>query len=166
MRIHGMFMFGEDHAAADSITRTVAFAINNDIDTVQFMILTPFPGTQVYEQLAAEDRLLHTDWDYYNGMFIVFRPKNIDPLRLQQETHRAYEAFYSLRRTVLDALQLAANVGLDALVWNFRRAHAYRLDSMFVRGAAKAIVSQGSHVVQAYMRFLQECVAQGTRHTE
>ena len=158
MRIHGMFMFGEDHETPDSIERTVTFAIDNEIDTVQFMVLTPFPGTQVYEQLAAEARLLHTDWDYYNGMFIVFWTKNRNPLKLQQETYDAYRRFYSLRRTTLDGLQLTVNVLIDALVWNFRRTHTYRLDSMFIRGASKAIVNQGSHLFRAYMRFLRDCV--------
>ncbi|MBN2449647.1 MAG: radical SAM protein [Lentisphaeria bacterium] len=154
--IHGMFMFGEDHDKADNVDSTVNFAIEQGIDTVQFMILTPFPGTRVYESFVAGNRLLHTNWDYYNGMFVVFRPLNRNPLRLQQDACCAYRRFYSLRRTVLDGLRLAVNVLCDALVWNFSRAHTYRLNSMFIRGGAKAIVIQGTRVIDGYMQFLRE----------
>ena len=156
LNIHGMFMFGEDHDAPETFDRTVEFAVGHQIDTVQFLILTPFPGTECYEQLVAQDRLLHTDWDYYNGMFAVFQPKNMSALKLQTETYRAYRKFYSLRRTALDLLSLTVNVLLDALVWNFQRAHRHNLDTVFVRGGAKAIVSRGSRAMDAYLGFLAE----------
>jgi radical SAM superfamily enzyme YgiQ (UPF0313 family) len=75
VKIHGMFMLGEDNDTVENVRRTAQFAIDNEIDTVQFMIQTPLPGTQLYDMLVKEDRILHTDWDYYNGMFVVFRPK-------------------------------------------------------------------------------------------
>lgn len=156
LNIHGMFMFGEDHDTIETFERTVAFAVEHRIDTVQFMILTPFPGTAYYEQLVAEDRLLHTDWDYYNAMYVVFQPKNMSALKLQTGTQKAYKKFYSLRRTALDALSLLVNVLLDALVWNFARAHRHNLDAVFVRGGAKAVVSKGSRASDAYLRFLAE----------
>ena len=156
LNIHGMFMFGEDHDALDTFPQTVAFAIEHRIDTVQFMILTPFPGTECYERLLAEDRLLHTDWDYYNAMFAVFQPKNMSALKLQTETYRAYGKFYSLRRTALDALSLTVNVLLDALVWNFGRAQRHNLDTIFIRGGAKAIVLKGARTSDSYLRFLGE----------
>jgi len=64
INIHGMFMFGEDHDSLETIDGTVEFATGHGIDTVQFMVLTPFPGTRCYDDLVAENRLLHTNWDY------------------------------------------------------------------------------------------------------
>jgi radical SAM superfamily enzyme YgiQ (UPF0313 family) len=151
-----MFMFGEDHDTPESMSRTVEFAIRHRIDTVQFLILTPFPGTDCYEQLLVEERLLHTDWDYYNGMFAVFRPKNMSALRLQTETYKAFRKFYSLRRTALDTLHLFANILLDALVWNFGRSQRHNLDTLCIRGGAKVIVAKGSQACDAYLHFLAE----------
>ena len=156
LSIHGMFMFGEDHDPPDAIEQTVQFTIDNHIETVQFMILVPFPGTRVYEEITSQNRLLHTNWDYYNGMFICFRPKRMSPLRLQQEAYRAYQRFYSLRRSSVDALKLVYDVFLDALVWNFSRAHRYRLNAMLVRGGGKVIVVKSMPLWQGYVKFLTE----------
>jgi radical SAM superfamily enzyme YgiQ (UPF0313 family) len=153
--IHGMFMFGEDHDTLETIDRTVEFATRHGIDTVQFMILTPFPGTRYYEDLVAENRLLHKNWDYYNAMYIVFRPANMSPVRLQIETYRAYRRFYSLRRTVSDVLSMTFNVLLDALVWNFRRANTYRLNTLFARAGATAIIGKCSGAHNTYLAFLR-----------
>ena len=154
LNIHGMFMFGEDHDTPESIANTVRFAKENDVDTVQFLILTPFPGTRTYDELVRQDRLFHTNWDYYNGMFIVFRPKAMSPLRLQTETYRAFQAFYSLRRTLWETVRLVGNVFCDALVWNFRRVRRFRLDAVAVRAASTVIVAKASPVYKAYLKFL------------
>ncbi|MFW6114280.1 MAG: B12-binding domain-containing radical SAM protein [bacterium] len=156
INIHGMFMFGEDHDTLETIDRTVEFATSQGVDTVQFMILTPFPGTRCYEDLVAENRLLHKNWDYYNAMFIVFRPANMSPGSLQSETYRAYQQFYSVRRTVSDLLSTGVNVLLDALVWNLGRANTYRLDNIFKRAGATAIISKCSDAYMAYLTYLKD----------
>ena len=155
VNIHGMFMFGEDHDTVENISRTVDFAIKNDIDTVQFMILTPFPETQYYNKLEKEKRIFHKNWDYYNAMFVVFHPKNMSPVRLTIETYKAYKKFYSLRRTLLDSLYLIFNIFFDALVWNFKRANRFRLDTIFLRGGAKTIVNKYSNIYQTYLKYLK-----------
>lgn len=156
VNIHGMFMFGEDHDTVETISRTVEFAIENEIDTIQFMTLTPFPGTQYYDKIVKENRLLHKNWDYYNAMFPVFHLKNMSPVRLINETYGAYKRFYSLRRTLLDILFLIFNVLLDALVWNFKRANRYSLDTIFLRGGAKTIVTKYSDIYSAYLKYLND----------
>jgi len=62
VNIHGMFIFGGDNDTMESLSETVTFAIENEIETVQFMILTPFPGTQCYDNIIEENRLFHKDW--------------------------------------------------------------------------------------------------------
>lgn len=156
IKIHGMFIFGEDHDSVDNIKATTEFALDYDIDTVQFMILTPFPGTQTYDKIVSENRLFHKNWDYYDGMYIVFQPKNMSPTRLQYETIKAYENFYSIGRTAIKSFYLIFNIFLDALVWNFSRAHRYNFDTIFLRIASKFIVKRYSSFYNtAYLNFLQ-----------
>jgi radical SAM superfamily enzyme YgiQ (UPF0313 family) len=156
VNIHGMFMFGEDHDTVESITQTADFAIKQEIDTVQFMILTPFPGTQCYDRLLQAKRLYHTNWDYYNAMFAVFQPKNISPTRLIQETYKAYRKFYSLRRSLVDLLSLLFHATLDALTWNFSNAGRYNLDHLYLRIGANTIVSQYADIYDSYMKYLTD----------
>ncbi len=154
--IHGMFIFGEDHDTVDTFKNTVDFAIKNKIDTVQFMILTPFPGTECYERIESEGRLYHKNWDYFNAMFIVFQPKNMSPVTLLNETHNAYKLFYSVRRTFLDMLFMGFNIVLDALTWNFKRADAGNVDALFLRGGAKRIVTRHSALYDSYLKYLKD----------
>ena len=156
VNIHGMFIFGEDRDTVTGISKTVEFVVENEIDTVQFMILTPFPGTQFYERMVQEDRLFHRNWDYYNAMYAVFQPKTMSPSRLTYETFRAYRRFYSLQRTLLNSLRLVFSIFLDATVWNFKRAGRYGLDILFLRAGARMIVSKFSNTLESYMKYLGE----------
>ena len=43
-----------------------------------FNILTPFPGTRLFQRLEAEGRILTRDWSKYNSRAdVVFQPKNM-----------------------------------------------------------------------------------------
>lgn len=154
--IHGMFIFGEDHDTVETISATVDFAIRHNIDTVQFMILTPFPGTRFYEDLVSENRLIHKRWDYYDGMHVTFVPRNLSPARLQREVIIAYRRFYSLRRLSLDALRLLTDVFVDALTWNFRRVFLYTFETLFMVGGGRFIVSHSAKTFEAYAEFLDK----------
>lgn len=162
--VHGMFMFGEDTDTLDNIHNTVAFALHHEIDTVQFMILTPFPGTRIYDKIVSEERLFHKNWDYYDGMYIVFRPKNMTALRLQQETVEAYKRFYSLRRTAVNMLDFSFNLLLDSFVWNFKRAFRYNLDTIFLRIGSRFIINRFTQLYTGYLTFLEELETSTATH--
>jgi len=94
--VHGMFMFGAEHDDLETFDKTAGFAIDSHIDTVQFLILTPVPGSGIFQQLEAEGRLLTCDWSLYDGHHVVFQPKQMSPWELQVGTIRANRRFYSV----------------------------------------------------------------------
>jgi len=95
IRIHGMFVFGADTDTVETIRQTERFANQNRIDSIQFMILTPFPNTPFYDKLEAEGRILTRDWSLYDGHHTVFQPALLSPEALQLETLKAMKRFYS-----------------------------------------------------------------------
>ncbi len=97
IRIHGMFVLGGEADTAETIRETAEFAVDARIDTVQFMILTPMPGTPFFEQLEQEGRILSYDWSLYDGHHTVLMPLLITPEELQRETVKALKEFYSLK---------------------------------------------------------------------
>jgi len=97
IHIHGMFVLGADTDDVETIRGTADFATDLGIDTVQFMILTPLPGTPVLQDMTKSGRLLHTDWSKYDAQYVVFRPRLMSPTTLQIETFRAMGRFYSWR---------------------------------------------------------------------
>jgi radical SAM superfamily enzyme YgiQ (UPF0313 family) len=57
-----MFVLGADTDDIEKIRRTADFAITNGIDTVQFIILTPLPGTPFFFEMQDSHRLIPMDW--------------------------------------------------------------------------------------------------------
>ncbi len=96
--IHGAFIFGFDVDDESVFERTVEFADSIKIDSAQFAILTPFPGTDLRSQLEAEGRIISSNWEEYGLDEVVFQPKRMSPERLQEGYHWAWREFYNLRR--------------------------------------------------------------------
>jgi radical SAM superfamily enzyme YgiQ (UPF0313 family) len=97
IHIHGMFVLGADTDDVETIRGTADFATGLRIDTVQFLILTPLPGTPLFHDMMESGRLLHRDWNKYDVQHVVFRPMLMSPATLQMETFRAMARFYSWR---------------------------------------------------------------------
>jgi len=104
LRMIGSFIFGFDSDDEGVFERTVSFVKKNRIDIAYYNILTPLPGTKLFERLKSEGRLLHQDWERYNGYEVVYRPKILTPETLEEGFHWAYRQTYSypsiLRRVV------------------------------------------------------------------
>ncbi len=96
--IHGMFVLGGDYDTPQTIKDTTAFAIETGLDTIQLFALTPFPGTAVHGQMAAEKRILHENWDKYDGLHCVIRPMRMTAYELQHGIIEGMRRFYSLPR--------------------------------------------------------------------
>jgi len=95
--VHGMFMFGAEHDTVDSFQQTIGFAEEHGLDTAQFLLLTPVPGTQLFEKMDEQGRIFTYDWSLYDGHHVVFEPANMSPLQLQIESLKANRRFYSAR---------------------------------------------------------------------
>lgn len=89
-------IFGFDNDTKEIFNETVRFLIRNKVSIVSFNILTPYPGTKIYEDLKNENRLITTDWRYYNHNTVVFKPKNMTPYELQIGKINARKKFYSI----------------------------------------------------------------------
>jgi radical SAM superfamily enzyme YgiQ (UPF0313 family) len=74
--------------------RTVAWAIEQGIETATFHILTPYPGTRLYERMAAQGRITIHDWDLYDTRHAVFQPAAMSARELEAGYWRAYRDFY------------------------------------------------------------------------
>lgn len=103
--VHGMFIAGLDGDDASSAQATVEFARRLDIDTMQLMMITPAPGTRLFDRLASENRLIETDWALFDGHHAVLRPHGMTPLELQLTTLDALRQFYSRNAIASSAIR-------------------------------------------------------------
>jgi len=97
---HGMFVFGADEDTVESLRETADFAIRHDISTVQFMILTPLPGTRYFEALREQGRIFDLDWSRYDAHHTVFFPKRMTPAQLQRAAFEGMARVYAYTRCV------------------------------------------------------------------
>lgn len=66
LRIIAFIIFGLPNETRDDMAETIRFVKNLNTDFAQFQIAMPYPGTQLYDILKKENRLLTEDWSLYD----------------------------------------------------------------------------------------------------
>jgi len=106
IHIHGMFVYGFDDDDWRTVKQTVRFAKRARLNSSQFLILTPLPGSHLYCQIEKEKRFQFKDWNLYDAHHVVFRPARFAPLDLQRAQIFSHKKFYSWMQTVKKFLRL------------------------------------------------------------
>ncbi len=79
----GTFIFGLDNDNVESLKKRATYINRSGVDSVQTSILTPFPGTELYEDMKGTDRIRFKDypkdWERYNFFDLSIYPKNMSP---------------------------------------------------------------------------------------
>ena len=92
--VEASMIFGFDDHDEGVFERTVRFLEDCRPSLPTFHILTPYPGTSLFDQFELEGRLLHKDWRRYDHGQVVFRPKLMTPERLYHGWQQArWEAY-------------------------------------------------------------------------
>lgn len=95
VNIMGALIFGFDHENEDSYVETVEWAIQNKLDIAQFTILTPLPGTDLFERMKREGRITTLNWAEYDFMRDVLRREKTGTKNLDLVMRMAFRKFYS-----------------------------------------------------------------------
>ncbi len=98
----GSFVFGLDGDDPSVFDRTLEFLETSDIKAASFAVLTPYPGTQMYERLKKEGRLIRETWWLEPHAFndVLYRPKKMTPEQLHEGYSRVSREFYSMRSAI------------------------------------------------------------------
>ena len=92
--INGSFVFGLDEDDRDVFKRTVDWGVENAITTATYHILTPYPGTQLFDVMKNSGRITTTNWDLYDTRHVVYKTTRLQPEELEEGYHWAYKEFY------------------------------------------------------------------------
>lgn len=92
--VEGTIMVGLDNHTTDIFKRIVDFLLEIELDLAEFTVLTPFPGTKVFDTMKADGRILHEDWSKYNAEQVVYQPIKMTPDELQKGYQYCWEEFY------------------------------------------------------------------------
>jgi radical SAM superfamily enzyme YgiQ (UPF0313 family) len=91
IKTHMTVMFGLSGDTRETVQETFEFACELDVDSVQFSIATPHPGTRFYDELKQGGRLRIERWDELDGAtYSAFDPEGVDSQFLEQFIATAY----------------------------------------------------------------------------
>jgi len=93
----GAFVFGFDSDDPHIFRETLEFSQAVKLDAMQVSILTPLPGTALWEKLEKENRIITKDWKMYDFTYAVYKPKNFTPEELKNTREQAHRKAYSLK---------------------------------------------------------------------
>jgi radical SAM superfamily enzyme YgiQ (UPF0313 family) len=150
-----MFMFGADADEPSTVNATSEFVREARVDSVQFMIFTPFPGTEVFRRLEAEDRLLHRKWRYYDAMHVVAKPRGFSPFDLQRITLDTYARYYSVANAFTDARETLRSAFSRWTPEDRERLGAPSMHNAFLKLVGGRIIRSWNGKNRGYMDYLK-----------
>ncbi|MEN6448945.1 MAG: radical SAM protein [Thermoguttaceae bacterium] len=110
--------------------RTLRFLQTAHIDALQLAILTPQPGTVLYDDFKRVGRIVDHDWRHYDYRHVVITPAKMTAEQLQEGADWLYRQFYRLDRIILRTIRTAFGVGLLSAYLTWRLNLTYRYDNL------------------------------------
>ncbi len=99
---HASFIIGDINETEEMVMDTIRYAKEIAPEAVQFSILTPYPGTQLFDEV--KDRILTYDWDMYDCLHPVIKLDNMSSGKIESLLKRAYVSFYLSPRRIYSGL--------------------------------------------------------------
>lgn len=103
---HGSYILGNLNESSADVEKTIDLAIRLDTNIAQFSILTPYPGTKLYEQVKG--RIFCRHWKFYDGLHLVFNHPHISRFNLQVLLIKAFVRYYRRSKKATTGFKEAA----------------------------------------------------------
>jgi radical SAM superfamily enzyme YgiQ (UPF0313 family) len=110
--------------------RTLEFLQRTGIDAIQLNILTPLPGTPLFEDFDSAGRVLTQDWSLYDFRHAIIRPAKMSAGELQDGADWLYRQFYRLDRILVRALRTLWTAGPVPAIVSLKLNLTYRYDNI------------------------------------
>ena len=100
LRHHGILtmaslVFGLDSDTDDVFETAHEFLYKAKAAFFQSCIVTPYPGTPIFEKMRSENRILTDDWRKFDATKVVITPKNYSPEKLLESSNELQKKIYS-----------------------------------------------------------------------
>lgn len=103
LKVLASFILGYPGETAEDLDRTIDFSIKLDPDYSQYSILTPFPGTPIYQELQEKGLIDTADWKEYTVMkpVLKYEKLGLSKKMVEGKLAQAYLRFYARPRYLL-----------------------------------------------------------------
>jgi len=99
MAVCGFLMFGFDFDTPDIFEKTLHAIYDWGVDEASFSIITPYPGTRLFDRLEKEGRITNYDWSRYAEGNLNLKLKNMSEEELINGIRRMAGDFYSVKNS-------------------------------------------------------------------
>jgi radical SAM superfamily enzyme YgiQ (UPF0313 family) len=131
--IQASFIVGYDEDSVSVFGELIDFIKENHLFAPVINLLTPFPGTKLFERLEAQGRILHKDWSRYDTKHVVFVPARMTPEELLDGYRRVSREVYAFS-SILERLNHYWDIdfwkehnAVDPVRFKYRMLFALRL---------------------------------------
>ncbi len=127
MLVQGAFIYGTEQESRQSMWRKTRFICRNPIDAIQASVMTPLPGTRLFEKAREEGRLVHSnfpkDWERYHLFDITYQPKELEEEEFMKQMEKCMNRVYSkwtMSKKLLETIVYTRRPldGISAYVFN------------------------------------------------
>jgi radical SAM superfamily enzyme YgiQ (UPF0313 family) len=125
--VAGMIV-GLDNDDVGVFERTLRFLQECRIDAIQLNIMTPLPGTPLYDDMDRSGRIMDRDWSHYDFRCCVIRPARMTARELQDGADWLYSQFYRLDRIALRFVRWLFGFGPMQALLGLKLNLTYRRD--------------------------------------
>jgi len=103
LQIHASYILGGLQDTAKAVHETIRFAKELDTNVAQFSILTPYPGTAIYEQVKHRIYKWRAPWTFFDMQHLVFKHDHFSFVRLEWLLLKAHLLYYTRsKKAILD----------------------------------------------------------------
>jgi len=99
------------------------------IDALQLNIVTPLPGTPLFNDLQRAGRITDYRWDRYDFRHVVFQPRRMTAAQLQEGADWLYAQFYRPDRILVRFLRTLWTCGWVPALLGLKLNLTYRYDN-------------------------------------
>ena len=99
------------------------------IDALQLNILTPLPGTPLFDEMRRQGRITDYRWDHYDFRHAVFQPSRMTAVQLQEGADWLYSQFYRADRILVRFVRTLCTCGWLPALLGLKLNLTYRYDN-------------------------------------
>jgi len=94
VKISAFYLFGYEGDTKESIISTLRYAKKLNTFLARFAVLTPYPGTNFFEDLEKQGRILTHDYERYTQFNLVMKHQNLNEKDIQDMFSKVYKEYY------------------------------------------------------------------------
>ena len=105
IQVLGSFILGFLQDTTKTIKETIKFAKSLNLDYAEFSVLTPYPGTPIFDYAKKNSMLLTENWSKYTAIEPIVKIEGASEKEIKALFQKAYITFYLRPRIVMEWLK-------------------------------------------------------------